>query len=228
LAADCGEDECVKRLHAAGADVNAQVVLVNGSSSWSIAKDQVLYEYAETALHWATQNKQPEVGARMVDLLADLGADLERTTTAGRTPLHWAVDINNVPCAEALAKRGANLNAKTKDKFTPLTFSARAGREAMTVALLAAGADTQCRGENMRTPLYWAEQNSHDVIADHIRKHGIVDRAPIPQMVWTPDSEDASSQEEGALSSDASSTGTGEDEARAPSASASGNGHGTN
>jgi hypothetical protein len=100
--------------------------------------------------------------------------------------VHWAVEVNNVAAVKALAARGADLDAATRDRATPLTVAARAGRRALVEALVEAGADVHARGENMRSALYFAEQNSFEAVADYLRKHGIVDRAPIPQASLLP------------------------------------------
>jgi len=109
-----------------------------------------------------------------------------RRTTAGRAPVHWAVEVNNVAAVKALAARGADLDAAARDRATPLTVAARAGRRALVEALVEAGADVHARGENLRSALYFAEQNSFEAVADYLRKHGIVDRAPIPQASLLP------------------------------------------
>jgi hypothetical protein len=125
---------------------------------------------------------------KMVDVLCDLGAEVDLRTSTNRTALHWAVDINNVAVARRLIQRGADINARTGFQddtwYTPLTWAARQGSKEMLDLLLGMGADVFARCQDQRTALWWAEMNGFDDIADLLRKYGVADRAPIQDVLF--------------------------------------------
>jgi ankyrin repeat protein len=183
MAADRGHVAAVRRLHAAGADVNARIVDVEGSFS----------EGAEAALHWCAVAEDDLSALAMVDCLCDLGADVDLRSSVNRTALHWAVDHNNVAIARRLLERGADPDARTGFHgdlwWTPLTWASRMGEMPMVEMLLEKGANVFVRCQDQRTALWWAEQNCHEDIADVLRKYGVVDRAPVPTIYFDDDVE---------------------------------------
>ena len=203
MAADRGHLDTVVVLAHAGADVNQRIIIVPASFSADLAAeehgdgDSPDMEEGEGALHWLANSEDDAAAARMVDCLCDLGAQVDLATSKNRTALHWAVDSNNVAVAQRLVARGADVNAPTgflgEAWYIPLTWAARQGNEGMVKMLVEMGADVFARGQDERTALWWAEQNCFEDIADWLRKFGIADRAPIPEVVFGDDVEEFAS-----------------------------------
>jgi ankyrin repeat protein len=60
-------------------------------------------EYFKTPLHWAAEHDRRDVA----QMLLDLGADLEATTSWGATALDWAATMGSTKVADLLLARGA-------------------------------------------------------------------------------------------------------------------------
>ncbi len=130
------DDEAVRTLLAAGADVDAP----RGDGM--------------TALHWA---------ARLGDLasarrLLAAGADSETVTRLGRhTPLHVASRAGHAPLVAVLLEHRADAEARTSAGAAPLHFAAQSGDADAVEALLAHGADPDVREPRWgQTPLMFA------------------------------------------------------------------------
>jgi cytohesin len=109
-AAEDGNIIAVKRLLAAGVNVNA-----------------VTYS-SETPLHFAAIHGYKEVA----ELLIEKGADVNAKGVGGRTPLHWAANRGHREVAELLIAKGAEVNAMdVLLGWTPLDYA-----EGETAALL--------------------------------------------------------------------------------------------
>ncbi|KAL8856068.1 MAG: hypothetical protein Q9178_007324 [Gyalolechia marmorata] len=70
------------------------------------------------ALHFAAFNDQTTA----VELLLDVGADIETRTSLGMTPLHVAILHGSIAVARALVDRGADVMALTKEGETPASL----------------------------------------------------------------------------------------------------------
>lgn len=199
MAADRGHVEAVRRLHTGGANVNARMKVVDKSfSAYYKAEehgeeDSHSMEEEEGVLHWCANAEDEDVAVDVIDCLCDLGAEVDMRTTTNKTALHWSIDRNNIQIAKRLIKRGADVEARTGFQadtwWTPLTWAARKGSLAMVEMLIDMNADVYGRCQDQRTALWWAEQNCHEEISDLLRKHGIVDRAPIPELHLEVDSD---------------------------------------
>ncbi|MDA7676665.1 ankyrin repeat domain-containing protein [bacterium] len=97
-AAEEGQIEEVKKLLAAGADVNAKT------------------KFKETPLHFAAENGQKEVA----ELLIDKGANVNAHAKWERTPLHSTAKTGQKSIIELLITAGANVNAEDFENKTPL------------------------------------------------------------------------------------------------------------
>jgi ankyrin repeat protein len=94
----------------------------------------------------------------LIELLLDLGADIEAADGTGRTPLYGVANQCRRPIggvvARALLRRGAAVDARDRTKrCTPLHAAARRGSIAVAAALLDGGADLEARDIAGDTPL---------------------------------------------------------------------------
>lgn len=71
-------------------------------------------------LHLAVEGKKPKT----IELLINLGANIEEKNYNGETPLHLAVKNLDYDSVKDLLKRGANANALDNNNNTPLTLLA--------------------------------------------------------------------------------------------------------
>lgn len=101
------------------ADVSALKDLAErGVSLSAIPRDQ-----AVMLLHRAAR----QGNAAIIDVLLDMGGDIEAADPRGHTPLMLALEARNVEAAEALKRRGANLSAKAHDGATAEYFASIIG-----------------------------------------------------------------------------------------------------
>jgi ankyrin repeat protein/beta-lactamase regulating signal transducer with metallopeptidase domain len=120
--------EVAELLINAGADVNARGGL-----------RQVGWE-ARTPLHWATSDISR--GTAIIPLLLDRGANVNLTAERGMTPLHFAVDDENLEAVRLLIDKGADFNLKNQEGWTAFSGAALRGRTDMTDLFLHKGVDT--------------------------------------------------------------------------------------
>lgn len=119
IAANEGDDECVRLLLDAGAKVELSGVM------------------GRTALHYAAYR----ASARKVQHLIQTGADVNAEDERGYTPLHLAVLVGDEACTRLLLEAGSNADAGTLDGFTPLHLAANQGRADIAELLLRHGAE---------------------------------------------------------------------------------------
>ncbi|MBQ3142982.1 MAG: ankyrin repeat domain-containing protein [Akkermansia sp.] len=119
IAANEGDDECVRLLLDAGAKVELRGVM------------------GRTALHYAAYR----ASARKVQDLIHAGAEVNVEDERGYTPLHLAALVGDEACTRLLLEAGANANAGTLDGFTALHFAANQGRADIAELLLRHGAE---------------------------------------------------------------------------------------
>src|SRR4026209_1137897 len=80
--------------------------------------------------------------------------DVNATEADGSTPLHWAVQRDNLDVTSLLLSAGANAKAATRYNVTPLFLAATNGNAAIIERLLKAGADPQgTPGEGQAAPV---------------------------------------------------------------------------
>lgn len=129
VAAERGDAAQVRKLIAAGADLNA--------------RDESGY----TALTWAARNGSTEVAEALIEARADLNA--RDCAANGWTPLIHAIHKNNNEMARLLIDRGADVNAKAgkcteklvEEGASALLHAAGEDNPEIVRALLAKGAD---------------------------------------------------------------------------------------
>nr|XP_027234818.1 ankyrin repeat and SOCS box protein 13-like [Penaeus vannamei] len=101
VAALRGSSACVRRLLAAGADVNYQ------DSDGRIP------------LFYAARSRR-DAARRCLQMLLEAGSSLDVPDTYGATPLHAAVEAGNAAAVEALLRAGANHACRDAEGRTPL------------------------------------------------------------------------------------------------------------
>jgi hypothetical protein len=102
LAFDKCPDDLARWLVAQGADLSA-------TDTWG-----------NTPLHHRARSRRSSI-----DVLLELGADVNKATSSIGTPLHAAADSHNAAHARLLLQHGARVNELNKDKLTPLELALR-------------------------------------------------------------------------------------------------------
>jgi ankyrin repeat protein len=175
----------VKRLVAAGADVNAQTDLgiapitlacLNGSATMvetllaAGANANWARKTGETAL--MTCSRTGDVKA--VDALLAHGANVSQAEPVqGQDALMWAAAEGHADVVKVLIAHGAQVSGRTKNaEFTPLLFAAREGATDVVDVLLASGADVNGSSHDGTTPLLAAAFTEHWDLAKHLLAKG--------------------------------------------------------
>jgi ankyrin repeat protein len=103
--------------------------------------------------------------------LIEGGADVNKRTPYGTTPLHRAADSGLKDLANLLIDKGADVNAKDNWNWTPLHYAAY-GHKDIAELLIAKGADVDARDGGGSTPLWYAKDEGNTEIVELLRKHG--------------------------------------------------------
>jgi hypothetical protein len=149
-AAGNGNQEMVKVLLSAGADVNARSK--NGRT--------------------AVLNVQEDTTAEIVWTLVAAGAKVNRKDDDGNTPLMMAARIDNVTVIKALLDAGVKVNAKNKEGRTALMEAAENDYEESVKVLLRAGADVHRKDNEGRTALKLAQDNESTATIELLKGYG--------------------------------------------------------
>ncbi len=88
------------------------------------------------------------------------------------TPLHVAVECNNIPSVKALIKYGADLNAVSKGGYTPLMKAMKTGHIEIIDILISAGAYLNSKDDSNRTALWWASYYRQSHLLFYLVKKG--------------------------------------------------------
>ncbi len=125
---------------------------------WSVQGSIVKEENIRTALWEATV-----VGDILaIKRLLEAGVPVNLLSDEGETPLHWAVDWQNIKLAKVLMEAGANVNqlSHNKKKESPFHRAINRGGIEMIKALIEFGADLNKVDSNGETPLHRAVSDS--------------------------------------------------------------------
>ena len=153
-----GQDDSVRELLAAGADINA-------------LHDIEHHYFPITVLMLATVSSQPSI----VQLLTAAGANTEVKSRYG-TAVEMVCRTDQFACLEALAKAGADLERKGNRSRTMLMRAAARGKIGLLRALIRAGADIETRDNDRCTPFILACTYGHvEVVAEMLRAGCCVD-----------------------------------------------------
>ena len=121
---------------------------------FAIANFIIPIEGDSTLLHWACLQQDIEI----VQMLLDMGPNLEARDNEGGRPLHRAIRDNgySIVISKLLISSGADVNAKDDDGWTPLHFAVDNNSLEIAKLLISSGADLEAKDEYGRTPLHWA------------------------------------------------------------------------
>jgi ankyrin repeat protein len=115
-----------------------------------------------TAIHVATRSG--DLG--MAELLLDLGANVEATTSAGTTALHYACQFGQVANAELLLRRGSKVKAEDLEGWSSIHHTVHgSGGEEIIRLLLENNVDVNARCKTKETPLHFAVKHDKKSIA---------------------------------------------------------------
>jgi len=175
IAALAGHKEIVELLLANGADVDigeryynriaAEFAMNKGHDE--IVKLLVSKGSNISALHLAIYLKDKAEARRLIEA----GADVNKRTPYGFTPLERAVSAGFKDIVELLIAKGADVNSRDNWDWTPL-HSAVYGHDEIVELLIAKGANVNAKDGGNRTPLWYAQDKGHSEIVELLRKHG--------------------------------------------------------
>ena len=176
IAAREGHKEIVELLLANGADVNigeryysriaAEFAMNKGHDE--IVKLLVSKGSNISALHLAIYLKDKAKARRLIEA----GADVNKRTPYGTTPLGGAVSAGFKDIVELLIAKGTDVNSRDNWDWTPLHSAVSGGRDEIVELLIAKGADLDAKDGAGRTPLWYAQDEGHTEIVELLRKHG--------------------------------------------------------
>lgn len=121
-----------------------------------------------TLLHWAAQNKFPEVA----QFLIQRGVDVNRKNRAGQSSLDWACRRNAVGVIVELLKAGADVNSQDIYGLAPIHWAAQEGNVDVVICLFIAGANIDLQGTHDLTPLHWAISKGHQDMCMFLLERG--------------------------------------------------------
>jgi uncharacterized protein len=99
-------------------------------------------------------------------------ADVNAVDSEGATPLHWAVQNDDVETALLLLQAGAKANLATRNGITPLALAAINRNAAIAEALLKAGADPNAVAPGGETILMNAARTGDAGVVELLLTHG--------------------------------------------------------
>lgn len=95
------------------------------------------------------------------ELLGKRAPDVNLAEPDGTTPLHWAVELDDVATVDLLIQAGANVKAINRYGVTPLWVACANGSPSMVGRLLRAGADVNGASADGETPLMVASHTGN-------------------------------------------------------------------
>jgi len=177
-----------------GQEAKALLLLQRDHLSLSLTDNE-----GNTALHYASQQRLPEVAQRLCKLGAPIdavnnggqvpvhfsasvslsvtkillhaGADIFRIDHSGNTALHYACLANLPDVARLLLDRGSDFQIANKTGNTPLHYAVTSGMTSAVELLLVHRADIDARDHEGNTPLHYACSLELPSMAQVLAKH---------------------------------------------------------
>lgn len=168
-ALDIGEGIILKELSYTRTEIILLLLRLNADvHNYSDKNSSILHEIA-------ADNTFDRV-EKVLELLLQKGIDVNVVDKDGATPLHKAVELENLAFAKAVLSNGANVNAKiNKYLLTPLHLAVLypAGiNDAVIVLLLNFGCDVNALDAEGKTPLRVAFNTCYDYAVQKLLDHG--------------------------------------------------------
>jgi len=174
-AAEKGHKKIVGLLLAHGADANAGANYNRTAAEFAMGEghteivELLISKGADISpLHFALYMKD-EARARS---LIEGGADVNRRTPYGITPLEKAIEVGLNDIVELLIAKGAEVNTKDNWDWAPLHSAVYIGDTNIVNLLITEGANVNARDGAGRTPLWYAKDEGNTEIVELLRKHG--------------------------------------------------------
>jgi ankyrin repeat protein len=177
--------EQAKRVIAAGADLNADVVNMGPPLDLAIIDhDAIAVALLIDAGANVNARRQPagdeplQVAAKLqlpdlVKLLLDKGADIDDADNDGITALYVASEAGALNVVQLLVERGARVDVRDNSGGTPLHQAAKYTKGDVAAFLLQHGADINARDTQGLSPLAVAlRENATGPLVDLLRSHG--------------------------------------------------------
>jgi hypothetical protein len=159
FAAQNGEEDIVRMLIAAGADVD-KAAMTDQLPGWD-APLLIAVHFDHTAI---------------VRMLIAAGADVNFATNDDSTPLLTAAHFGNLAIVRQLIAAGANVDLAFDDGSTPLLIAVQNGHTAIVAELIAAGADVNQENDIGESALDIARDQGNDAIVEQLMTTGGVRR----------------------------------------------------
>ena len=102
------------------------------------------------------------------DLAGFLPHDANQTDETGMSPLHLAVDMEQIEAVRALLAAGAKTDAVDAQRSTPLHYAALLGSDELVTLLLSHGAEALAKDEDGKTASTLARGEGHSALADRL------------------------------------------------------------
>ena len=136
--------------------------------SQDLVDKNLLAQDGFSPMHWALYTDQHE----MMEVLADLGVDVDARSLAQTTPLMDAVELKSLKGVEKLLQLNANVNLVDHLGFTALHRAASMGLVDIVKILLMQEADPTLQSEQGFTALSLAKERNHEAIIDLLTEKG--------------------------------------------------------
>ena len=175
IAASEGHKEVIKLLLENGADVN--IGAHYNLTAADLAMQRNHNEVVELLVSKGADISPLHIALYMKDeakamSLIESGADVNKRTPYGTTPLDRTVNAGLQDIVELLIANGADVNSKDNWDWTPLHSAAAEGHRELAELLTTKGANVNARDGGGRTPLWYAQNQGYTEIVELLRKHG--------------------------------------------------------
>ena len=108
----------------------------------------------------------------IVELLLELGLNIESKAENGQTPLFLAAREGHEAVVGLLLDKGADIESKAENAKTPLSWAAQSGHEAVVELLLDKGTDIDSKAEYGQTPLSCAAWSGQKAVVELLLDKG--------------------------------------------------------